>query len=189
MSMEHGRVARFPVLDVIGLRNIYCQKPRRPAARHARAGQSRDAACRMARRPRPRAARNGRIDAFTKLHDSRETPHTQHQVGRERSGGDASDSDSGRSCISSRHPRGPEPDTERHLHVDWSRGGASGGAQTAYMEARRRPPWVLGRSPRVNHIMQVPSIHPSSSFERAPASKFRNCADQSTGPRMGFSLT
>ena len=46
--MEHGRVARFPVLDVIGLRNIYCQKPRRPAARHARAGQSRDAACRMA---------------------------------------------------------------------------------------------------------------------------------------------
>ena len=48
---------------------------------------------------------------------------------------------------------------------------------------------ALVRSLRVNHTMQVPSIHPSSSSERAPASKFRNGAAQSTGPRMGFSLT
>ena len=168
MSMEHGRVARFPVLDVIGLRNIYCQKPRRPAARHARAGQSRDAACRMARRP---AARNGRIDAFTKLHDSRETPHTQHQVGRERSGGDASDSDSGRSCISSRHPRGPEPDTERHLHV--------AGAVEARREARRRPTWRradgrLGSSDgapeSTTSCKYRPSIHHQASSARPPQS-------------------
>ena len=120
----------------------------------------------------------------------RHTLNTKWAESAAASAGDASDSDSGRSCISSRHPRGPEPDTERHLHVDWTlEARPSGGAQTAYMEARRRPPWVLRRSPRVNHIMQVPSIHPSSSFERAPASKFRNCADQSTGPRMGFSLT
>ena len=169
MSMEHGRVARFPVLDVIGLRNIYCQKPRRPAARHARAGQSRDAACRMARRP---AARNGRIDAFTKLHDSLGRRHTLNTKWAESAAVETHPIPIRGDRAYRRATRAAPSPTLRGTYM-WT------GAVEARREARRRPTWRradgrLGSSDgapeSTTSCKYRPSIHHQASSARPPQS-------------------